>query len=130
MPPALVAVMFSFRPLETILESRSTPESPASRSTPESPVVPEPSTSLETFLQALSKQTDIMSKPTPDQDAPSLARTRSNTIPKLALRNPSQRVREWIKRSNSTRYVPPPLSLPPPTNHPQLPKRRPPLPHL
>lgn len=111
MPSALVAVMFTFRPLETILESRSTPESPASRSTPESPVAPESSstTSLETFLQALSKQTDIMSKPTPDQDAPSLARTRSNTIPKLALRNPSQRVREWIKRSNSTRYA----SLPP-----------------
>lgn len=124
--------MFTFRPLETILESRSTPESPASRSTPSSPVVPESSTtSLETFLQAFSKQTDIMSKPTPDQDAPSLARTRSNTIPKLALRNPSQRVREWIKRSNSTRYVlSPPKPLPPPTNTPQLPKRRPPLPHL
>lgn len=110
MPPALVAVMFTFRPLETILESRSTPESPASRSTPESPVVPESSTtSLETFLQALSKQTDIMSKPTSESEVPSLARTRSNTIPKLALRNPSQRVREWIKRSNSTRYA----SLPP-----------------
>ncbi|KAK3360387.1 hypothetical protein B0T25DRAFT_129080 [Lasiosphaeria hispida] len=81
--------MFAFRPMETIHELN-----------PESPVRANHSDSLGT----------VMSTPSPKKESLKTARTfpmtrsaSTSKVPSMSVKNPSQRVREWMKRSNSTR---------------------------
>ncbi|KAK0614547.1 hypothetical protein B0T14DRAFT_310135 [Immersiella caudata] len=90
-----------FRPMETILES--TPSNP--NSNPQSPIMAthnqqrdlERDQSLDALLKSLGR-------PTKDSDLfPFDLPLRSSSTSKMPTRNPSQRVRDWVKRSNTLR---------------------------
>ena len=97
-PWSLCASMFGFRPMETIVES--TASNP--NSNPQSPIMAQDREgdrehSLDALLQSLGR-------PTKDLDLfPLDLPLRSSSTSKMPSRNPSQRVREWMKRSNTVR---------------------------
>jgi hypothetical protein len=98
-----------FRPMETILES--TPSNP--NSNPQSPIMAahnqERDLERDQSLDALLKS---LGRPTKDSDLfPLDLPLRSSSTSKMPTRNPSQRVRDWMKRSNTVRYDRPAVDL-------------------